>query len=302
MRLSPLLLLLWACGSEPEPFALRFEAVAGSAAVDCGAPITGLGPSGMHSVGLSDLRFFVSNVELLDADGEPVETTFDSDEFQYQGQSGWVALVDLTSTGSGTCDATAITFSEGTSRTHEAVTGTTLVSEVDTVRFDVGVPQALMKEVIGSTSVEAAPSPLNELYWSWASGYRHFVFNMTVSDGMTDGEGYLHLGSTDCAAEGELALESREQCGFLNTPRVELSGFDLAEGHVAVDLAAALSNLDFLSPVYDPKTFEVIGETVGVECHSSPMQDDCPTVFGNFGVDITTGDATAAADDVFGAH
>ena len=57
-----------------------------------------------------------------------------------------------------------------------------------------------------------------------------------------------------------------------------------------------LEGLDFVSPIYDPTTFEVIGEGPGVECHSSPMQPDCPTVFGGFGLDITDGSADPAAD------
>jgi uncharacterized repeat protein (TIGR04052 family) len=284
----------------PEPFTLRFAATDGVNPVDCATPFTGDAGGTTYTIGLSDVRFYVSNLVFRDADGNEVAATFDEDAFQYTGSTGWVALVDLTGNATGSCDGGAISFSEGTERTHEAITGSTLVGEVASVSFDVGVPQALMQEVIGANTVEAAPSPLNEMYWSWASGYRHFVFNMTVSDGVDDGEGYLHIGSTDCAAEGQLALEDRDACGFLNTPSVAVDNFDLASGVVSVNLAAALSGLDLQAPVYDPKTWEVIGEQPGVECHSSPDQTDCPTIFESFGVNIASGVASDADNRVFG--
>ena len=74
------------------------------------------------------------------------------------------------------------------------------------------------KSVIANNTPEGAPSPLGEMYWSWATGYRHFVFNFTVTAGSGDtGDGYLHVGSLDCGAEGTLALEDRDACGFVNT-------------------------------------------------------------------------------------
>jgi hypothetical protein len=178
----------------------------------------------------------------------------------------------------------------------------TEVEHVTSESFDVGVPQALMQEVIGSGSVEAAPSPLNELYWSWATGYRHFAFNMTATDGIDTGEGYLHIGSVDCAGEGELALESQDECGLINTPAVELADFDLATNVVSLDIPTLLAGLDFLAPIYDPETFEVIGEGVGVECHSSSMQPHCEPYFANVGLDLATGQATAADNLAFGVE
>lgn len=304
LALVPALALAACDGGEPTqpdhqhtPFALTFEAVADGTPVSCDAPFTLEG----RTIGLSDLRFYVSNLTLLDADGAAVDATLDGDEFQYRGTAGWVGLVDLTSDASGDCEASAITFSEGTARTHPAITGATHVDDVVGVSFDVGVPQALMQEVIAANTVEGAPSPLDEMYWSWATGYRHFVFNHTVADGAERGEGYVHLGSTDCAADGYLALEDRDRCGLVNTPTVLLSDFDLATGTVQVDLAAALAGLDLVAPEYDPSTFEVIGTRPGTECHSSPMQEDCPTVFSNFGIDLATGASTASGNTVFRA-
>jgi uncharacterized repeat protein (TIGR04052 family) len=290
--------------AEPAPtaFSLPFAAVLDGVDVGCGDALTGLGPDGTHGAGINDLRFYVSNVVFRDAAGDEVPVTFDEDDFQYTGATGWVALIDLTGNTDGDCDAASISFSEGTARTHTAITGTTRVDLVASVSFDVGIPQPLMQEVIAENTVEGAPSPLAEMYWSWASGYRHFVFNLTTTDGETDGEGYLHIGSRGCAGDGELALETKDACDYVNTPAVALDDFDLTTDTVTVDLGQLFEGLDFISPLYDPVTYDVIGEAVGVECHSGPSQPDCDTLFSNFGVDFATGTADPSANLVFGAR
>lgn len=296
---------LLGCGEPdetPSAFSLRFVATSEGQPVGCADRLTGLGPSGEHSGGISDLRFYVSNLKFYDSAGAEVALTLDENEFQYRDAAGQVSLIDLTGNTEGTCAGSAIAFAEGTARTNDAISGTTLVGSVARVTFDVGVPQALMQDVIANNTAEGAPSPLNEMYWSWATGYRHFVLNLAVetADGEAGG-GYLHIGSRDCGAEGELALEKRDACSYVNTPAVALDDFDLETGTVAVDLKAVLAGLDFVSPIYDPMTFEVIGEGPGVECHSSPMQEDCTRLFASFGLDIATGTAEPASDVVFKA-
>ncbi len=115
---------------------------------------------------------YVSNVRFYNAEGEEVAVTLDENEFQYSGATGQASLIDLTKNSEGTCANSAIAFAEGTARVNDVITGTTLVDSVSRVSFDVGVPQALMKDMIATTTPEAAPSPLNEMYWSWATGYR----------------------------------------------------------------------------------------------------------------------------------
>ena len=298
-----LLALVASCGESeeaPRAFQLRFVATDGAAPIGCVDRLTGVGPGGEHSVGISDLRFYISNLRFYDADGAEVALTLDEGAFQYHGGAGQVSLIDLTGNSEGTCAGSAIAFAEGTARTNDVITGTTLVDRVARVTFDVGVPQALMKETIATNTAEGAPSPLAEMYWSWATGYRHFVFNFSTEDGAAQrGDGYVHLGSRDCGAEGQLALEDRDACTFVNTPAVALDGVDLEAGTIAVNLPAILEGLDFLAPIYDPETFEVIGEDLGVECHSSPMQPDCAAIFSAFGLDPASGGAQAAGNRVF---
>lgn len=285
---------------EPTAFSLSFAATADGKEVGCTDTITGVGPDGKHSVGVSDLRFYVSNLRFIDADGGAIELTLDENDFQYTSAAGSVALIDLTSNTEGSCSDSSVAFAEGTARTNAAITGKTLVANVASVSFDVGVPQAVMKDVLANNTPEGAPSPLNEMYWSWATGYRHFVMNFTVkTDAAEEGDGYMHIGSRNCGPADGLALEDRDTCEFVNTPSVSLPDFDLAKGAVVVDVKKVVAGLDFVAPIYDTETFEVIGEGPGVECHSSPMQPDCEPIFASFGINASTGAADASANLAF---
>lgn len=293
-----------ACGdneSKPEAFSLRFAAVAGGAAVGCTDDLGGFGPAKTDRVGINDLRFYVSNLAFADEDGKPVEYVLDSNAFQLTSAAGSVALIDLTGNSQGSCSTTSVAYAEGTARTNDKVTGTTSLANVAKVTFDVGVSQPMMKSTISASSPEGAPSPLNEMYWNWNLGYRHFVLNFAVKNGAgATGEGYLHVGSIGCAPDdGSNALTDRDACTFVNTPSVSLGDFDLTSDTIAVDLDKLFAGIDFVAPIRDPETFEEIGQGPGVECHSSPMQPDCPTVFASFGIDVATGAATASADQVF---
>ena len=129
---------------KPSAFELRFVPTADGKEVGCKDAVTGVGPDGDASVGLSDLRFYVSNLQLSDAKGKPVEVTLDDNDFQLNSKTGSVALIDATGNTQGSCAGTAIAFAEGTARTNLSITGTTVVENVTSVSFDIGVPQALM--------------------------------------------------------------------------------------------------------------------------------------------------------------
>jgi uncharacterized repeat protein (TIGR04052 family) len=282
-------------GDAPRPLALKFNAVYDGAAVGCTSSLTGLGSNGTVSVGISDLRFYVTNLKLFDRDGAELETTLDANEFQYKSSAGSVALVDLTGNTEGSCAA----FDDGTARTNPQITGT-VKGAARRVTFDIGIPAPLVKEVILTKTAEDAPSPLAEMHWSWAFGYRYFVFNFTVANGAETGDGNLHIGSRDCGGDGAKALTDRDACGVPNIASVALDDFDPDAKSVAVDLGMALEGLDFVAPIFsDEPPYDPIGEGPGVSCHSSPMQDDCMASFGNFGLDVVSGAATSANNRVF---
>ncbi|MEM8790974.1 MAG: MbnP family copper-binding protein [Pseudomonadota bacterium] len=287
-------------GAEQVPFSLRFVAMHGDQAASCTIPIAGLGPAGDMTIGLSDLRFYISDIVFMDADGAEIAAALTPSPFQLVAPEGAVALVDLTGASAGACAPGAISFGEGTERVNATVSGTRAQGTAATVRFRVGVPQDLMRAVIAATSAEDAPSPMGEMYWNWASGYRHFVLNHTVdvADGRF-GEGYVHVGSMDCGpAEGK-ALSDRDTCGLIYTPEVTLPISGETETVIAVDLAPIFAAVDLVAPVYDPETFAVIGERPGTDCHSSNRQPDCAAIFPTLGLDMETGKADATANRVF---
>jgi uncharacterized repeat protein (TIGR04052 family) len=289
-------LALSGCGDEDtvtpeemEAFVLQFAAVYGGQEVGCGDRLTGFGAMEAE---VSDLRFFVSNVQFFDAEGDPVEMELDQNEFQYHSAEGDVALIDLTGASVGACAGTGLSFPEGTARTNSVLTGSTYLDRVRQITFDVGVPQAVQKAVIENHTAEDAPSPLGDLHWSWGFAYRNFVMNFTILDGAVAGEGYLHVGSTDCGGDGTKALTDRQSCGKPNTASVILDPFSLGTNSVGIDVAALLDGVDFL--------VDQSGMMVpGVACHSSVDQPDCPQIFSNLGIDIADGGDSAALNTVF---
>jgi uncharacterized repeat protein (TIGR04052 family) len=276
------------------PLQLRFNAVADGQEVNCGSDISGVGPDGGSRIGISDLRFYVSNVVAYDESGKEIDTEIDYNDFQYKDSGGSVALIDLTSNTTGAC-ANPILAAEGTARTNKVLS--LLVDgskKINGVAFDIGVPQRLMKETIVNYTAEDAPSPLGELYWSWASGYRHFLFNFQIKNSNRTGEGYIHVGSRDCGGNGAQALLDKEECGFVNNPKVMLTGFDPDKNEITVDVKRILQGASFASEGHG-------SAGLGLACHSAPAttQPDCAPVFANLGVSLETGQSNAAANSVF---
>ncbi|MEM6532426.1 MAG: MbnP family copper-binding protein [Myxococcota bacterium] len=292
-----LAVLASACGDSMEPFELRFSAVSGETLVGCNTPMMVDSPDGQIRVGISDVRFYVSDIVALDADGDALNVSLDENEFQYRSTVGEVALIDLTDR-SGDCAPETIDFAEGTERMNRRVSG--IVSgDVARVGFVVGVPQPLMKQVVSDFSAEGAPSPLNEMHWSWALAHRHLVFNFSVQGPGGTGDGYVHVGSRDCGGDGARALTDRGECGLINSPQVEMA-VDSNQAEIGIDLSTLLTGLDFVAPFYDPTTFELLGEGPGVECHSGvETQPDCASIFDSLGIDGSNGSAAAAANRVF---
>ena len=215
----------------------------------------------------------MSNLQFKNSAGDSVALTLDDNEFQLNHPAGSVALIDLTSNTEGSCATSAVASSEGTARTNSAVRGTTAVGDVASISFDVGVPQAVMKAVIASQTTESAPSPLNEMYWSWASGYRHLVFNFIARDAMNNtGGGYVHVGSMNCGPMDGKALSDRESCQFVNTPKFLAPKFNLSTDKVTIDLGALLNGIDYIAPIYDSQ--DVYGDRPGRWCLVPFWADD----------------------------
>lgn len=277
--------------SSTRNFTLQFKGMVGDMALNCDDLYTDLGQNKAYQFGIGDVRFYVSNLQFLDVNGEVIPLTLNSNSFQLNHEQGSVSLIDFSNKESGYCEI----VNEGTPRTNTTITGTTANSDIVSVSFDIGVPQAVMKSAIAATDVTTdAPPPLAEMYWSWASGYRHFVINFTAMDSThTDivENSVFHVGSRDCGGAGK-ALSDRETCGLLNTPKVRIDDFDPEVNTVIVDLAKILDKAQ------DPDFIK--NGNFGVQCHTSTKESACLSLFPALGLDIETGAANEANNSVFG--
>ncbi len=62
-------------------------------------------------------------------------------------------------------------------------------------------------------------------------------------------------------------------CEFLNTPQFSASQFNLKTNTVTIDLGALLAGLAFIAPIYDPKTYMVIGQGAGARSPTPRTSD-----------------------------
>jgi len=219
----------------------------------CGAQYEGIGIK-KSTVTPQDLRFFVSDVELLDTSGKAVPVTLDQDGiWQYKS----VALVDLED-GKGACR-------NGNAAMHSVVTGSVPAGQYTGLRFTVGVPFEL-----NHGNPISAPSPLNmtAMFWSWQGGYKFIRAEVALAGNsaatakpMTEENATLghreapgdrsprssgfpvHLGSTGCASASPTTAPATE-CKNPNRVSVALPVFDPVKDVVIFDLGKLLEDSD----------------------------------------------------------
>ena len=190
--------LILLAGCSREPLEIGFEATWGGEAIGCeaGAPA------------LTDLRFYVSEIELLAADGR----IHALDQ---------VALIDLEN-GNGACQ-------NGTEAIYASVRGEVPAADYRGLRFTVGVPF----ELNHADPLMASP-PLDDaaMHWHWRSGYKFLRAGVRTADDSF----WIHVGSAGC----EGTVGNITGCRFPNRVTVELPQFDAKEEIVAIDLEALL--------------------------------------------------------------
>ncbi|MBX3247450.1 MAG: metallo-mystery pair system four-Cys motif protein [Myxococcales bacterium] len=258
--------LLGACASEDagEPVELRFAALVGDEPFACGARYEGVGAEG-GALTPTDLRFFVHDVRLVDADGAEVPVTLERDG---RWQSARVALLDFED---GCGDA-------GNADLNDRVRGRAPAGAYTGVRFRVGVPTP---ENHGHPPAAAAPLNLTALWWSWNAGYKFLRI-----DGRSDAlDGWrLHLGASGCTGD----MRGDATCTASNRPEVSIDDFDLTEDVIAFDLGALLAG----------SSLDRTGGAPG--CLSDPNDADCAPFFEALGLPF--GDQGAGRQRVFRAR
>jgi len=245
---------VWGQPSSPQRVEISFAGRLEGKPFACGAQYEGVGTK-KSTVTPQDLRFFVSEVELVDANGKGVPVALDQDGiWQYKS----AALIDLED-GTGACR-------NGNAATHAAVTGSVPDGHYTGLRFTVGVPFELNH---GDTL--SAPSPLNmtAMFWSWQGGYKFIRAEVALVTNVaeaakrsprsavqkagvhtdapadpTRSSGFpVHLGSTGCASAAPSAAPPTE-CKHPNRVVVTLPEFDPAKEIVIFDLGKLLADSD----------------------------------------------------------
>jgi uncharacterized repeat protein (TIGR04052 family) len=259
-----------ASGAATQPVTLRFAAQVNGQPFACGQSYGGVGTT-RSTITPSDYRFYVSDVQLIDASGRAVPVTLAQDDTW---QRDGVALLDFEN-GSGPCR-------NGTAAINSSVRGSAPAGSYTGLRFTLGVPF-----VSNHGDPTTAPSPLNltAMFWNWQGGYKFIKFDTATSgqpattapphpQGGGNASGFsVHLGSTLCASPSRTQAPQAE-CGNPNRVTVQFDRFDAATQTVVADIGRVLSgaNVDV----------NAAGTSPG--CMSFPKDADCPPVMGALGL------------------
>ncbi len=252
----------------PQRIAIDFAAKAGTQDVACGTPITGLG-NGKVSAELHDLRFYVSNVALLNDKDEAVAVTLDVNDWQTKE----VALIDLE-------DGTGACADAGTKATNLQIKGTVPAGNYKGVKLTVGVPSSLNHT---DYAVATKPMDVQALAWSWQAGRKFAQIEVNPVGGVARPAPaaagktfYVHLGSTGCT--GNPVTGETVSCARPDRMDFTFSRFNVATQKVVLDLAALYTGTNLN---------EDLGGAQG--CMSGATDPECDAIFKVMKIDLVTG-------------
>ena len=215
------------------------------------------------TIALTDLRFYVSELSLIDSDGRSQALSLDE---QLQWQQGDLALIDLED-GAGSC-------TNGSSEVYSYIVGFLPPGEYRGLEFTVGVPF----ERNHANPLTAEP-PLDDaaMHWHWRSGYKFLRAGVATAD---DGF-WIHLGSAGC----EGTVRNVTGCRFPNRVSVVLPDFAIREHAIAVDLQKLLNGTN-------------LADSEPSDCSSGPPEVACTAPFAALGIDFAT-NAERGAQRIF---
>lgn len=239
-----ILLLGTSCAEPYLGVKIPFVATWGGATIGCSSA----------DIALSDLRFYVSEIEFTDDRGRAFALGLHDD---LQWQQADLALIDLED-GEGGCD-------NGTREVFAYLVGSLPPGDYKGLQFTVGVPFAR-----NHANPLMARTPLDDpaMHWHWRSGYKFLRAGIrTPSDSF-----WIHVGSAGC----EGTVRDISGCRFPNRIAVELEDFSPGQDAIAVNLKALLAGT---------------GLTDGVpsDCSSGPPETSCVAPFAALGIDFESG-------------
>lgn len=232
------------CGEPPMRVQIPFAADFAGSAIDCETKAT---------VQLSDLRFYVHDVQLIDASGHAQPLALESSPWQ----QSKLALLDFEN-GAGACV-------NGSAETNTSLAGHVAHGNYRGLVFTLGVPFA---DNHGDPLQAEAPLGDAAMHWHWRGGYKFLRagFN-TVDDGF-----WVHLGSTGCSG----TIRNIDGCKASNRVTVQLQDFVPGRDTVVIDLATLVADGD-------------LEDGDATDCSSGPAEEHCGSAFRALGLDHARG-------------
>ncbi len=214
--------------------------MAGDQPIVCGQHIDT--PDG-HRVVINDLRLFVHDIRLRDADGARAPLVLAEGPFQ----TSTLALLDFEDG-----------CRNGTAATHRSLEGVSRVRRPRSLEMTLGVPT--LQNHADPTRAEG-PLSATSMHWTWKGGYKFLRLDYT-RDGVP---ARVHLGSTGCAG----TIGAPEGCRRGNRARVS------AELPITLDVMALVESGGCMAGAAEPgcrAVFEALGlePSTGASVASAP--------------------------------
>ena len=243
---------------------LNFKLNAGDKAATCNQKYTGFGSVPTTTVEFADLRYYVSNVRLINQAGQEIPLNLSQGStWQYQN----VALLDFEDK-SGRCSEI------GTTALNTTISGTVATGSYTGVIFNLGVPFALNHQDVTSAT---APLNLPPLWWNWQGGYKFIRVDMYADSPITNSFWPIHLGSTGCSSANG-STPPAAPCTNPNLPEIRLNKFNFTHDVIVGNIATLLTNVNVSTSTSTPNG-----------CMSGQTDPDCVKLFPNLGLSLQTG-------------
>jgi uncharacterized repeat protein (TIGR04052 family) len=222
---------------------LDFSVTAGGATFESNKALT---VNGVSNVTFRDMRFFVSEVTLVRADGTSVPVTL-ADDGVWQTKN--VALLDFENGRS----LTTAHSSGASTAMNSKVTGSVPAGAYTAIQFTIGVPENLNHLQINDSK---APLNISAMYWAWASGYKHAKIEFTTLDPSTTTKWTnMHLGSTGfgtspaaTACTSNVSTGTFGNCPAKFRPRIAIEGaLNLSNQRIVMNLDNLLKGYTHLT-------------------------------------------------------
>ena len=297
LALSSCIALLTACGGgssdDPLPIVnttqavnIQFAAQANHQDFKCGAvnEVSNLGTSN-KTAQIQDLRFYISNLKLINSKGEAVAVSLTANDYQDFG----VALLDFE-------DATGVCV--GDAKLNTSIVGKVKADTYTGIQFTLGVPDTGTDSTgktiaLNHSQLTAITKPLDiaAMDWGWQLGRKFAKIELQPTGGVINQKGtsdttddavvsswVVHIGATGCTGSDATGYS----CTNPNLSNITLNSFDATKQKVVLDVSALLANSEI-----------GVNQNGAVGCMSGATDKECAALFEAFGLDLATGKANA---------